>query len=294
LARREIANRTRLRFIEVLADQRRVALAREYVALAARARDEVAATVRSGRNPETDLHAAELALADAELELEHAEHELASARITLANSWGAHEAGFGEAAGDLDTVPDAEPWDALVARLPSTPASLDAKLAGEVAAARRGLARANSRPDLNTSLGVRRLEGLGEQALVMSVAMPLGNTRRGGLEQREAEAYETARHHDQAAVRAEQHRALFEQYQEMVHARGEFLLLRDRMLPAAEKSLALARRGFDAGRFPFLTLARSQEKLMELRRRRIDAVARQLSLLASIELLAGPPAGDLP
>ena len=128
----------------------------------------------------------------------------------------------------------------------------------------------------------------------MSVFMPLGSARRGALELREAEALESARGSDLAALLNDQHRVLFEEYQEMMHARTEFELLRDRMLPAAGKSLALAQRGFEAGRFPFLTLSQSQEKLMELRRRQIDAAVRHFSMLAEIELLAGPSAGVTP
>lgn len=291
IGRLELEKQTRLRFVEVLADQRRVDVAQEHVTLATKSRDEVARAVQRARNPETDLHAAELALADAELELEHAEHELAAARVTLASSWGERETDFGIAVGDLDSLPDLETLESWTARLDASPTSVEARLARDEALARRELARANRSPDLSTSLGVRRLQGLDDNALVLSVAVPLGSRRRGDLEHRAAEAMESARRSDQSAIATEQYQALFEQYQEMVHARTEFELLRDRMLPSAEKSLALAQRGFDLGRFPFLTLAQSQEKLIELRRRQIDAAVRHHSLLAGIQLLAGAPAG---
>jgi cobalt-zinc-cadmium efflux system outer membrane protein len=182
----------------------------------------------------------------------------------------------------------------LTAGLDASPAATAARLARDEAAARRALARAHRLPDLSASLGVRRLQNLGDNALVMSVSVPLGANRRAGFAGREADALQSARDSDLAAVASEQYQALFEQYQEAMHARTEFELLRDRMLPAAGKSLALAQRGFDAGRFPFLTLVQSQEKLFELRRRQIDAAMRHHSLVASIQLLTGSAAGVTP
>ena len=148
---------TRLRFIEVLADQQRLQVARDHVELATRARDEVGSAVRSARIPATDLDAAELQLADADLEVEHAEHELAAARIALASSWGSREVDFGDALGSLDELPDADTLENLAARFDDSPAHRDAALASEVLGARRDLARTAAKPDLAATLGVRRL-----------------------------------------------------------------------------------------------------------------------------------------
>ena len=294
IARLETATQTRLRFIDVLADQQRLLVARDHVQLARRARDEVSVVVRNARNPETDLHAAELALADAELELEHAEHELATARVSLAGSWGARAPDFREVSGNLATLPEAETLEVMTARLDDTPAQHDAKLQSDVLAARRRLAQAAAVPDLTATLGVRHLEGLGDQALVMSVSLPLGARSRAALEVREADALSSSREHQASAARSEVYQSLFGKYQELLQARRETERLRERMLPAAESSLALAQRGFDAGRFAYLTLAQSQKRLIELRRRQIDSSARYLGLLAEIELLAATSPGVAP
>jgi cobalt-zinc-cadmium efflux system outer membrane protein len=294
MARLETATQTRLRFIEVLADQQRLEVAREHVQLAQRARDEVSVVVRNARNPETDLHSAELSLADAELELEHAEHELAAAKVALASTWGARTPDFQKAQGSLTQLPDAETLEALAARLDGTPTRRDALLQAEVLTARRRLAQAASLPDLTATLGVRHLEGLGDQALVMSVSLPLGARSRAALELREADALSSVREHQTTAARSDVYRLLFEKYQELMHARSEFELLQQRMLPAASSSHALAQRGFEAGRFAYATLAQTQERLVELRRRQIDSSARYLTLLAEIDLLAAKPLGVAP
>lgn len=284
-ARIDIASRTTARFIEVVADQHRLAFATERVDLARRTRREVAAWVSAARNPETDLHAADIALADAELKLEHAEHELASARVTLAASWGAPIPDFEQVAGKINELPSPESIESLQERLPRTTAQRSSELEAESIVARRRVAGSLAKPDVNLSLGVRRLEALDEQGLVMSVSVPLGNRQRSALAMAEADAQLAAVEARRAAHRSEANQVLFEKYQELLHDRAEYESIRTRMLPKGEQALAFARRGFAAGRFSYAALAQAQRTLFELRERSVDAAARYHTLLAEIERL---------
>ena len=283
IARLDIAARTTARFIEVVVDQQRLAFANEQVALAQKTRREVAAWVRAARNPETDLHAAEIAVADAELHREHAEHELASARVTLAASWGSVTPDFETVAGRLDQLPPSTQFEDFAKRLPQAIAQRTSQLESDAILARRGVAEAAARPDVNVSLGVRRMEAIDDQGLVMSVSVPLGNKAKSRLGVAEADAQLAAVQARSEARRAESHQALFEKYQELVHARTEYDAVTTRMLPKAEQAMAFSRRGFETGRFSFTALAQAQRTLFELRERRIEAAARYQILLANIE-----------
>jgi cobalt-zinc-cadmium efflux system outer membrane protein len=284
-ARLDIGSRTAARFIEVVADQQRLDFAREQVGLAERTRREVARWVTEARNPESDLRAAEIALAEAELEREHAEHELASARMALAASWGAYAPDFATAAGDLRELPAVEPFEALAARLPMTHAQRRAAYEADAVEARRRLAQAGAKPDINLSLGVRRLEAPGDQGLLMSLAVPLGSRPRANLAIAEADAQLAAVDARRDAQRYESHQALFEKYQELRHARTEYEALHSRMLPKADQALAFTRRGFTQGRFSFVSLAQAQRTLFELSKRSVDAAARYHTLLVEVERL---------
>ncbi len=285
-ARLEIESRTRARYIEVLADQTRIQAAREQVALAERIRREVAGWVEAARNPESDLRAAEIALAEAELAQEHAEHELASARLTLAASWGAFSPDFDRVDGDLTPLPPVEPFETLAARLPASSAQRAARLEADSIAARRRLAEASAKPDLQVTLGVRRLEALDDQGFVMSVSVPLGNRQRAAFSVAEVDAELAALDARREADRIERHQALFETYQELLHARTEHESLRTKMLPKAEQALAFNRRGFEAGRFSFVSVSQAQKTLFDLRRRSVDAAARYHTLLIEVQRLA--------
>ncbi len=285
VTRIEVAGRTTARFIEVLADQQRLALAHEGVAQAERTRREIARWVAQARNPESDLRAAEIALADAELEREHAEHELAAARISLAASWGSFTPEFDLVAGELDALPAVEDFETLAAQLPMTASQRDSLLQVQAINARRQVAVAGRSPDIDLSLGVRRLEAFDDQGLVMSVSVPLGSRPRADLAIAEADAELAAVVARRDAQRSESHQDLFERYQELLHARTEYTALRDTMLPKAEQAVAFTRRGFEAGNFSFLMLAQAQRTLFELRERSVEAAARYHTRLVEIERL---------
>lgn len=285
-ARLEIESRTRTRYIEVLADQARWQAAREQVALAERTRREVAGWVAAARNPESDLRAAEIAVAEAELAREHAEHELASARLTLAASWGVLAPDFDLVDGNLMPLPPVESFEILAMRLPDASTQRAARLEADSIAARRRVANASAKPDLQVSLGLRRLEALDDQGLVMSVSVPLGTRQRAGLSVAEADAELAALDARREADRFERHQVLFETYQELLHARTEHESLRTKMVPKAEQALAFTRRGFEAGRFSFVSVAQAQKTLFELRARSVDAAARYHTLLIEVQRLA--------
>lgn len=285
IARRDLASETTIRFIEVLADQQRLAFAQQRLRQAAQIEAEVARWVSAARNPESDLHAAQIAVADAELALQRAEHELASARATLAASWGALEPDFPMAAGDLAELPAVATFDELAARLPMSGEQQALQRQAETIAARQRLRRAAARPDVTASLGVRRLEAANDQALVMSLSLPLGSRSRAAHDMAEGNAQLAALQARREADRLERHQVLFARYQELNQARAEAEAVRERMLPRAEQALQFAHRGFEAGRLSFAALVQAQSTLFALRERAIEAAARYHAVLAEVQRL---------
>lgn len=281
-ARIDLGSRTAARFIRVLAEQERLAHARQRLQLAEQTQREVAAWVQAARNPESDLRTAEIAVADAELALEHAEHALRSARVALAATWGALTPDFALAAGALHSLPPVEPLETLLARLPMTPDARASLLEAEALAARRRVARAAATPDVSVSVGVRHLEAFNDQGLVMSFSIPLGSPRRAAYALAESDARLAAVEAHRDADRFERHQLLFDKYQELLHARTEAEALRERMIPKAEEALDFTRRGFEASRFAYGALALAQQTLSDLRERAIEAAARYHTM--SIEL----------
>lgn len=287
--RTELAAEVSRRFIHVLSDQAMLVTARRATELARTARDVARERVSAGAASPATLGRADIALARAEIAQEHAEHELTSSRVKLSVLWGDTAASYPQAAGDLFELAELDSFDMYRDRLNANPEL--ARLASEVQAqeARIKLAQAQRLPDVSVSAGVRRLETFDDQALVASFAVPLGTRRRAELQERAARADRNRIEWDRETRRLELHAALFELYQEILHARTEAASLHERIRPQAEAMLATMSEGYHAGRFSLLELADAQLQLIEVERDAIRAAAQFHTLMVEIQRAIGAP-----
>ena len=290
--RLDVAAAVTHRFIDVLSKQARLELAAQNLDLAEAGRGAIAYRVERSRSPLTDLHLADLAVLRAELESEDANHELASARVSLSVLWGEQHPDFRRVAGQLLELPPIETFDSLVERLPRSAAQQAFVLEAQQIDAQERLATSARMPDVHTSLGVRRLESIDDEALVLSFSLPLGTATRSALaldRQRAERERLTAR---RTAAWLDSYQILFGQYEELQHARHHVETLRDRMIPLADKTLAAMQAGYEETRFSFLQVAQARAGLLDLHRDAIDAATRYHRLLADIER-ATALSGDL-
>ncbi len=291
-SRLNIAAQVSHRFIDVLLKQARLELAAQNIDLAEASREAVAYRVARSRSPLTDLHLADLAVMRAELEREDAGHELASARVALSVLWGEQHPDFLRVAGRLLELPSIEAFDSLVDRLPRSAGQQAFALEAQHIDAQERLAASSRKPDVHTTLGVRRLESIDDEALVLSFSLPLGTGTRSALAIDRQRAEREGLYARRTAAWLDSYQILFGQYQELQHARHQVETLRDRMIPLADKTLAATQAGYEEARFSFLQVAQARAGLLDLHRDEIDAAARYHRLLAEIEL-ATALSGDL-
>ena len=289
----DLALATTLRYIAVTQGQRELELADRQWRVAQATERFVRERVERGAAPEGDIALAQIAQVRAEIDREHAEHELAGARFALAALWGEASALPIETTGDLDSLPESPDFETLAKRLEASPESVAWTLETRRIEAERAVADASARPDLSLALGVRRLEAFDDQALVMSVSMPLGTRSRATHLQARADAELDAIDAQSAAALLEARQTLFARVQELRHARTEFEALSSRMIPAAERGLSLTRAGYEEARYSILELTQAQTTLLKLQHERLDAAARHHRILAEIERSTAL-AGDRP
>lgn len=289
-ARLDLLSSAARRFLEVVADQERLVLANRAFALAERSATIVEERARAGIASEVDRNRAQLALAKIEIQREHAEHELAAARVSLAALWGLRQPDFDRADANLYGLPAARELAALEQGLERNPdvavLATEARLQG----ARALLAAASGRPDLSLSGGVRRLEQTGDQALGMTLSAPLFAGSRAAPARQEAEAARESLVKSLEARKLELHATLFAVYQELLHARTEVGVLRERALPRAEENLTLLENGYRLGRYSYLELSNGQTQVLELQRELLDAARDYHDFLIEIERLTALPA----
>lgn len=281
--RLDITADTTRRFIDVLAKQHQLEMAEKDLKLVAEVKKTMAYRVQRGNNSSADLELAQLAMSRAELVREDAEHELASARVSLSTLWGERSPTFERVQGDLASLPEVASFEALLLQLKQNPDFQTFALEAEQLEAQRRLASANAKPDVTASVGVRRIEALNDQGLIMSFSLPLGSRERSGLALQKNAAEQDRLAARQNAAELDAYQLLFSRYQELRHARHEVESLRDRMIPSAKKALAITQTGYDEGRYSFLQIADARRVLFDLQSQHISAAARYHRLLAEIE-----------
>jgi cobalt-zinc-cadmium efflux system outer membrane protein len=259
-------------FVEVLSGQRRTELAREGVLEAEQTHAAVAARVGAGKAPEQHRIRAEAEFALARLALARTERDLAAARRRLAATWGAAEASFARAEGDLEALLPEPDIASLTARIAVSPSVVAAEAELAAARARHGLERANAASDANIGAGLQHFAETGESALVFSLSIPLGmfDRNQGNIASALAEV-------EAARERLEQRRldvrtGLLGAHDALRSARDEVVALRDVVLPAAQRAFDAAQEGYREGRFGSLEVLDAQAGLTGARAQLVDAM----------------------
>lgn len=284
----QLAEVTR-RYIHLVGDQQELELSKLAAELAQRTVDEVERRVEAARTPAAELSRAQVTLTRAEIALEHAEHELETSRRRLAAMWGDRQASFGVATAELLQLPQPLSFEQLAADLQRSPELLRFASESRLRAAETRLAEARARPSPTWSAGVRRLEQLGDTALVAGVSVPLFSRARAAPAIDEARARERLVDTDRAAAALRIETRLFELYQELVHAIAEASTLRDSALPRMEAALEQTRYAWERGRYGYLELAEAQTERIAVQRALIAAAVSAHELLCELERLTNAP-----
>lgn len=149
-------------------------------------------------------------------------------------------------------------------------------------------------PDVSASLGRRRFESTGDDAMTfgLNLSIPLFDRNRGGIsaayaEQRAAEARLLAQQQETQAERLAAQAAL--------EASNSRTRAADAGVTAAEEAYRLARIGFDAGRISQLELRSSRAALIAARNAAVDARVSRVVAEIDLALLEGrAPFRDTP
>jgi cobalt-zinc-cadmium efflux system outer membrane protein len=277
------------RFIHVASDQEHLAVTQRATALADENVAAATARVSAARAPEVELRRAHVTRVRAGVEQEHAEHELLTSRRLLAAMWGESDATFDGVSADLYTLPPSDGYEALVARLVSSPDFVRFASEERLRDAELRVAEAHARSNLSVRAGLRELHDTNDEAFVFGVTVPLFSRSRASSEIAEARAVREQTAAEREAHRVKAEAQLFELFQELRHAVTESAVLRTSVLPEMEAALDATRIAFERGRYSYLELVDGQRELIEVQRALIDASANAHLYRTEIERLTGEP-----
>ncbi len=277
------------RFIAVVTAQEKLKLAERATTLSDATLRVIDTRVQAARSPEAERSRARIALTRAQLEQQHSASNLQSTRHALVALWGSNTPEFVQASADLFALPDTASYASLMRDLQNNPDFTRFASEARLRDAELRLAQAQTRANLNLSIGVRRLETSDDTALVAGFSIPLPVFDRGQGTIREAELRRAQTQAQQQAAQIKAEATLYGLYQELQANRARMNTLRNQALPQAQQALEQTQYGYERGRFSYLELAAAQRELLELESAAIDAAADSQRMLCEIERLTGTP-----
>jgi len=291
LARIDVFTRVSGAFINVLASQEAVALSNQTMQLVEQTQETVRARVTAGVVSPIEQTKAEVALASARIDSDRARRTLEADKRRLAALWGAADAAFEAATGDLTVLPTVPAFDALQARLAESPEL--ARWATEISQRQAALAleRARRVPDLTLSAGYRRFTQIDSNAFLVggSIPLPLFDRNSAGIQEAADRSSKAAEEQRAAQVRA--NTALADAYRALASARDEVAALSSSVLPGARATFEAVSEGYRLGKFGYLEVLDAQRTLVAASGQYQRALSDFHKAAAEMERLTGAPLG---
>ena len=274
-------------FVEVLAAQDRLDLAEKMFELSRQAQSAVAQRVEAGKDSPVDELRAGVALSHRRIAVRKATNALAMARHRLAATWGGRAPRFEAASGELCDLSEPASFDQLSERIFENPDVARFKTWEQQRRAALHLEKAKATSDVTVAGGLRRYEATDDEAFVVGVALPipLFDRNQGGI--REAAANLAKVRQQRMAAEIGTLAALSDATGRLSSAFEEVTLLRDGVLPNAQRACEAARQGYREGKFDYLYVLDTQRTLCELQAQLIDVAQAYHQARADAERLAG-------
>lgn len=320
VARLNVLSGTAKSFYAVLEAQERLRLAKELEVLARQTLDSVIARVDAGKVSPIEAPQGEAEYALVKLEVERVQLELETARVHLASFWGLSAASFTEAVGSLGTVEDLPPLGTLAARAEAAPDLARWMAEIEQRDAEVELERANGKPDLTVTLGLRSTQlgstdstsysasGSGdwswsrggsaaeearENSAVLGFSLPLtfSNRNQGRILEAEHLAAKAAARKRADTVQIQS--KLTAAYHTLESAQLAIRTISTDVLPKAQEVFDATNEGYRLGKFSLVEVLLSQHRLFTARASLLAAQSTYAQHWVDLERLSGQPLSPL-
>ncbi|MDP6524204.1 MAG: TolC family protein [Kiritimatiellia bacterium] len=286
--RLDVFTSTIQRFVDVIAAQRRVDLAKSSVELAEKTEQAVGERAKAGKEPPFQVAKAAAELEMTRIGLSEAVNGLAVSRLKLASMWGDTDPRFRTVQGDFDFILEAiPPLRALSSYLSRNPdlARLDAEL--QLSMAGLSSQKAARIPDIKAEIGFLSYEEDGTDALAFGVktGLPVFNRNSGNIaaaEHQLAKAKALRRGTEMALSTR-----LAEAHATLTAAQKKAETLKSKVVPAIQKAFDAAHEGYRQGKFDFLDMLDAQRSLFEAKGALVDALSSYHAAIAEIQRLTG-------
>lgn len=277
------------RYVEVLAAQALVELAKDAAQLANDSLRIVEKRAKAGATPEAEVKRAQAATEQAKLALLAEQQRLSYLKVALSALWGVTTPDFEVAEGDLFQFGNDVEFEVLLAKVKRNPAIDIFATQVRLKEAEVRLARTQSRADITWSLGVRRMQESDDTALVAGFSVPLsaGKRNSGAVSTALAEQHEVSVQREVTLL--DLHTQLFRAFHNRKQAITTVTTLRTAIIPALKEALVETQAAYQRGRYGYLDYVSARQELLSAERTQIEAAAAALTYGAEIEQLTAEP-----
>jgi cobalt-zinc-cadmium efflux system outer membrane protein len=277
------------RYVDVLAAQKQVLLAREAAQLANKSLNIVEERAKAGATPEAEVKRAQAAAEQAKLTLLAEQQRLTYLKMALSALWGLTDPDFDKVEGDLFQFGEDVPFNKLYAKVKKNPAIAIFASESRLKEAEIRLAQTQSIADISWSVGVRRMQETDDTALVASFSMPLFSAKRNTGAISTAIAEKNAVLVQRDVMLLDLHTQLYRSFHNRKQAIVSVKALSTAIIPALEQALTETQAAYQRGRYGYLDYVSARQELLNARRTQIEAAAAALTYGAEIEQLTAEP-----
>lgn len=281
---------TRLVALALLTAQKKARLTEQELALTREIESVAHAREKAGKTTAVETERARAETAQAEIALEARRAEQRDAVRNLALCWGEVEPTFDALADAPPSDPQALPAvDALVINAATNPELLAAEAQVRACEAKTAVERSARIPNLEISVGVRRLEESGDYGAVagIGVELPLFTRNRNGIKASESDA-EAARL-DAVAARLKTEGLVRQIYAKIAALEANHRRFSQTVLPITERALALVRQAHQQGKAGYLEVLEARRSLIAAQLQKIDSEDESARLRIELNRLSNTP-----
>jgi cobalt-zinc-cadmium efflux system outer membrane protein len=287
--RLEVLSEAAIAFITIISAQRRIEIFDEQIASFDSLMPLLQRRVQEGASSPAETLRAQIAADLFRVERERARTQLALARRDLAILMGDSNPNFGAAVGRLTSIGEPPPFRSIQRAIEANPQLMRWTAVAAQRNAELLIARLKVIPDPRVSVGWRHFQDTNDNAVRLSVAVPLPvfDQNSGNIiAAQEALAKTDA---ERATNRLALTSVVGRAYDTLTGALAEIKLLRSSIIPNARSASETILSGYSQGRFTLLELLDVRGSLLQALLREQEALQNFHIAIATIEGLVGNP-----
>jgi len=277
------------RYIDVLAAQARLSLAKEATALAEETLSEVEKRAKAGVAPEAEIKRALAALGNARLVTSSEQQQFDYAKVFLAMMWKETTAEFESVEGNLFQFSKDVAFEKLYTKVKQNPEILVYAAQERLRDAQLRLARTESSADIKWSVGIKQIQALNDTALTAGFTMPLYSSQRNTGAIISAQAARDEVNYKREEKLLALHNQLYRAYSNRKQAIFTALNLKDSIIPTLTEALKETQIAYQRGRYSYLDYLSARQELLFARRAIIESATAALRYGIEIEQLIAEP-----